>query len=275
MRKLFNQLLMFSALSGTLFLASCSDDNEEITPTTPPDEETVVLEMEEGDASKNVSVDVDANTNTQTVRVKFTSTDNMNRLYVTENVSAQGDEPFKLEELVEGIDAKGDGSIDLDSQNKTAFEFEFDLPVPSVGTGTVVYTFWATSGRGDYRDVTKRLVVGPGTITLNYGGTNSAAEVKSYSATMFAAPLADGSSKTFISLLDGELFRINQGEEYAAFWDFGYYYGGTGKASLASTFNYPSDVIDVPNISGTAKEELNEAFFALSTSFDATAFDNV
>ena len=138
--------------------------------------------------------------------------------------------------------------------------------------GTVVYQLWATSGTGDYRNMDKRLVVGPGTITVNYGGDNpSSAKVKEYKAKIMAAPLADGSSETFISLVDGQLYKINEGEEMVAYWDFGYFYGATNKASLASTFDYPSNVIDIAAVASiTDKEELNKCYFALSTmDFDA------
>ncbi|MDH5476309.1 MAG: hypothetical protein OEX22_11505, partial [Cyclobacteriaceae bacterium] len=137
---------------------------------------------------------------------------------------------------------------------------------------TIVYDLWATSGRGDHRDATKRLVVGVGSVTLNYGGTNPAAAVKSYSAKILAAPLADGSSETFISLRDGMLYTINQGAEYAAFWDFGYYYTGTDGASLVSTSTYETafPFVDVDGIAGTT--ELNNAYFAKSTTLTATEF---
>ena len=57
-----------------------------------------------------------------------------------------------------------------------------------------------------------------------------------------------------------------------AYWDFGYFYGATNNASLASTYDYPSNVIDIVSIAKiTDKEDLNKTYFAIST----MNFDNV
>ncbi|UII31536.1 hypothetical protein LVD17_24895 [Fulvivirga ulvae] len=275
MKKTMKLGFMMTLLSGLMFFASC-DDNDEITPVDPNAEYDAILRLSEaatGDTT-TATVNVDANTqSTIKARVTFLSTSaSMRRLYITQNVGGQGDEPF---EITANVDKKADGSIDIEAANSNGIVYELTLPVPSgVGSGTVVYELWTTTGRGDYRDQTQRLAVGPGTITLNYGGANEAAEVKSFSAKLLDAPLADGSSETFISLLDGQVYKINQGEEYVDFWDFGYYYGATGKASLASTDDYPSSVIDIETIANTS-DALNTAYFALSSKtsadFDAIA----
>ena len=157
-------------------------------------------------------------------------------MYLTQNVGGAGDEPYQIDA---SVDFKADNSIDMGSSHSDTVEYVIDLPVPSgITEGTVTYTVWTTSGRGDHRDNTKRLAVGVGTITLNYGGANGTAEVKSYSATLLAAPTADLSSTTFLSLTDGKAYAGSQGEEYAALWDFGYYNSGTENASLASVSAY-------------------------------------
>lgn len=281
MKKTMKLGFMMTLLSGLMFFASC-DDNDEITPVDPNAEYDAILRLTEGgDADDTTSTTVNVNANNQSTikaKVTFISTDaSMRRLYITRNVGGQGEEPY---EIGADIDKKDDGSIDIEAANSNGIVYELDLEVPSgVGEGTVVYKLWTTTGRGDYRDYTKRLAVGPGTITLNYGGTNDAAEVKSYSAKILAAPLEDGSSETFISLLDGQVYKINQGQEYAAFWDFGYYYGAAGvsaghEASLASTSAYEASFgfVDVDAIAGTT--ELNNAYFALSTKTSAD-FDAV
>lgn len=254
-----------------LFFASC-DDNEEIIPTDPDAEYDAVLELTEGGGDENAEVTVDANTQGNIkALVSFTSTDEtMRRLYITQNVGGQGAEPF---ELTANIDKKADGSIDVGTENNNAIEYELTLPVPSGVDGTVVYTLWTTSGRGDYRDMEQRLAVGVGTITINYGGSNASAEVKAYTAKLLAAPLADGTSETFISLLDGQVYTIDQGEEFVDFWDFGYYYGASNNASLASTSDYPSAIINIPEIANTS-DPLNNTFFAKSTKTSAD-FDAV
>lgn len=269
--RIFMRLGSIVGLIGLLGLMSC-EDNEEILPTDPDAEYDVELELNEGGGDENATVNVDANTQAEIkARVSFTSTnESMRRLYITQDVAGQGPEPF---EISANADKKGDGSIDIKAENSNAIEYALDLPVPSGVDGTVVYTLWTTTGRGDYRDQTQRLAVGVGTITLNYGGANAAAEVKSYNAKLLAAPLADGSSETFISLLDGQVYRIDQGEEFVDLWDFGYYYGASNNASLASTADYPSSIINIPEVANT-EDPLNNTFFAMSTTSSAE-FDEV
>jgi len=58
---------------------------------------------------------------------------------------------------------KADGSIDLDGSNQKEIDFTFDLPTPDIDNGSIVYKFWTTTGKGDFRDATKRLGLGVGT----------------------------------------------------------------------------------------------------------------
>jgi hypothetical protein len=284
--KIFKNKFATLLLAATAFFAVSCDDNDEIK-VDPNAEFDAVLEVKEaGPANPNADVIVDANTaSTILAKVSFTSTTkSMTRLYITKNVKGQGEEIY---EPTENIDLKGDGAVDLTGKNDKAFEFQFTLPVTAgVGTGTVVYKFWTTDGNGDFRDQAKRLAVGPGTITLKYGtATNPAvgtAPVNSYSAKILAAPLLDGTSLTFISLLDGVIYKIKDGAEFAKLWDFGYYYTTQQGASLASTSAYEASFantttgetfVDVDGIAGTT--DLNKAYFSLSTKtsadFDAVA----
>lgn len=274
-----NKFATLIIAAAGLFAVSC-DNNDEIKVDPNANFDAVLDVKEAGPANPNDDVAVDANTaSTIKAKVTFTSTTkSMKRLYITQNIKGAGEIIYKP---TESVDLKGDGALDLTGKNDKGFEFQFDLPVPSgVGTGTVVYKFWTTDGNGDFRDMTKRLAVGPGTITLKYGtATNPSggtALVKKYSAKILAAPLNDGSSLTFISLIDGAIYRINQGSEYAKLWDFGYYYTSTQGASLASTSAYEASFsntatgqtfVDVDGIAGTT--DLNNAYFKSSTKTSA------
>jgi hypothetical protein len=264
---------------GLLFMAffavvSC-DDNDEIQIDPDKDYDVELTVAQGGAANPNAPVTVNASTqSTVSAKVTFTSTDkSMKRLYITQNVGGQGETIYKP---TESVDLKADGAVDLTGKNANNFDYAFELPVPSgISTGTVVYKFWTTTGNGDPRDLTQRLAVGPGTITLNYGGTNPSVKVKSYADVKLAAPLADGSSSTFLSLLDGKVYKINQGEEYVTYWDFGYYYLTSGaNASLASTAGYNPLVVNIPQKANTS-EDLNKVFFNTSSKttaeFDAIA----
>jgi hypothetical protein len=253
-------------------LAAACDDNDEIA-VDPDADYDVVLDVP---AETNENVNVTSADGSISAKVHFTSADDndMKRLYITKNVGGQGEEQFVT---LEKVDTKPDGSIDLTGKNSNDFEFAFELPVPSAITaGTVVYKFWTTTGNGDFRDVNQRKAVGPATITLVYGGANAAAEVNSFNDLTLAAPLGNGTSNTFVSLLDGKVYKISQGVEFVSYWDFGYVYlmGEDKHATLTSTYDYRTDVVNIPTVASTTKEELNMTYFA-TTGMTSAQFDAV
>jgi hypothetical protein len=271
--KFFRKNLMTMVLAtATIFAVSC-DNNDEIKVDPNAGYDAILDVKESGTANPNTDVSVNASTSS-TIKAKVTfasTTKSMTRLYITQNIKGAGETIYKPSE---NIDLKGDGAVDIEAAKKNGFEYAFALPVPSgVGVGTVVYKFWTTDGNGDPRDQSKRLAVGPGTITMKFGAaTNPAATaalLKSFSAKILAAPLSDGTSSTFISLVNGTLYKIKDGAEYAAFWDFGYYYTNAENASLSSTFNYETafPFVNVDGIAGTT--DLNKAYFALSAKTSA------
>jgi hypothetical protein len=261
---------MFTALVAVASV-SC-DDNDEIAvnPDTEFDAELNVNQA--GPANPNVDVSVNANTQSSIeAKVSFVSTTDMKRLYITQNIKGAGETVYKPSE---SVDLKGDGSIDLTGKNSKNFEFQFELPVPSgLGdNGTVVYKFWTTSGNGDFRDQTKRLIGTPGTITLKFGSaSNPATPVKFYQNKQLYTPTADAKSMTFISLLNGDIYKIEQGEEYLAFWDFGYINLQDGGPSLHATSSYPT--VAIPSLSNFSDTK-NVVYFRNSTK-TSSEFDAV
>ncbi|KKM16144.1 hypothetical protein LCGC14_1688800, partial [marine sediment metagenome] len=304
MRKQFKSKLTsgFIVMALALFATSCSTDDGSVfeTPTDPtgpsnPDTENpaepevATLVFNESDPSSNVpTAETSGEVGTNVPgRVIFTSSEtNQLRMYITQNVSGGGAIPFQVLDIDDPNlkdETKGDGSIDLDGSNKKAIDFTFELPVPDIDNGEIVYTFWTTTGKGDFRDSEKRLALGEGTITVTVGnGTNPAAEVRSFTGIKLFAPRADGNSETFFSLLNETVYNITDGPEFRAFWDFGYYYTNDATASFASTANYKTVFdFDVEGFEAEATEDdaenetLNEAFFELSAKttaeFDAIA----
>jgi hypothetical protein len=238
-------------------LATACDDNDEIA-IDPDADFDAVLDVP---AESNVDVNVTPTQGSILAKVHFVSPDNnMKRLYITRNVGGAGDEKFIQNEKV---DDKPDGSIDVEKKSGKEFEYQFELDVPSsITAGTVVYKFWTTSGVGDYRDSQKRLLYA-GTITLKYGGNNNAStEVKSYTGLTLRAPLDNGTSETFVSALDGKLYKISEGAEYVAYWDFGYIYRQAEKATLYSTATYLTIAVDIPKLTNVAVADLNKTYFA-------------
>lgn len=281
MIKLKNLMVSFLIAAIVLTGAGC-DNNDEIVVTDPNAAFDAVLDVKEaGPTNPNVDVTVNANTaSTIKTKVTFTTTTkDMVRLYITQNIKGAGETIYKP---TESVDLKGDGAIDLISKNSKNFEFQFAFPVPSgVGTtGTVVYSFWTTTGNGDFRDKTQRLALGTGTITLKFGtATNPAtgtAILKSYSDVKLFAPTADGLSKTFVSLLDGKTYNVSVGIEFVSLWDFGYLFSvTTDAATLRAPFNYPTIAIDIPAKASTTNTELNKVYFKKSTTITTATFDAV
>ncbi|VAW10623.1 hypothetical protein MNBD_BACTEROID03-1531 [hydrothermal vent metagenome] len=285
-------------LTLTLFIASCSTDDGSVFDTIPdPDSETpevATLVFNEGDSSNDIMVAEASGEVGSTVsgRIIYTSTNTtQRRLYITQNISGQGDMPFNdfnldSDNLKKAL--KADGSIDLDGATKKEIDFTFELPVPNIDNGSIVYSFWTTKGKGDFRDPAKRLALGVGAITVTVGtGTNPTAAVREFAAVKLFAPDVNGKTETFFSLLNETVYKINVGPEFRAFWDFGYYYGASGvsaddDASFASTAQYDESFgFPVEGLKPNADEEdaetetLNETFFGKSTSIDAAAFDTI
>lgn len=307
MRKIVKSVvnLGLTGMALCLFMAGCSSDDSVFqTPTDPtgptdptdpgdPVAEVATIMFTEGGADDDkFTAEAKGEVGTKVPgRVIFTSTDiTQRRMYITQNVSGGGDMPFNSFDL-EDTDLKkvlkDDGSIDLDGSNKKEIDFTFELPVPDIDNGEIVYSFWTTTGKGDFRDSGKRAALGVGTITVTVGnGTNPAAKVRSFTEEKLFAPDVNGNTATFFSLLNEEVYKINVGREFRNFWDFGYYFGAAGvskddNASFASTANY--DVafgFPVEGLKPAADEEnaatetLNEMFFAMST-LDADGFDGV
>ncbi|MEP5614257.1 MAG: hypothetical protein ABJP45_18545 [Cyclobacteriaceae bacterium] len=297
MKHVRQNLLSILAILAMGFFTSCSsDDNDAITvdptdPTDPTEDDPFDARLN-NNATDSLTATVflsDVDDNVIDVLLSFTSDESMKRVYITQNIQGQGDEKVDAA-VVFGVDAKPDGSIDLSGDLQDAFNFDLkfsttDLP----DEGTVVYKFWSTSGRGDYRDDTKRNLLGPATLTIDLAGTNPAAVLKEYTSVIkLEAPTADGKSSTFISTLDGEIYEINEGEEFAAFWDFGFYYLNSTGVSLASSAAYPNlfkdpedpaaegetslPLVNVNTFLGIEATEINNTYFVMApadTDFDS------
>ncbi|GGX15009.1 hypothetical protein [Aquimarina muelleri] len=268
-----NKILKFKSILTLFIIAavtfSCSsDDNEDIQG--PSTETTFDLKVTNTNAGNTAERDLKITTAELNSKVKvnvtFTSEKSMRRLYIAQSINGETNIPFIFDS--QEVDEKKDGSVDLVGDDKKTFTFNIDFNTPTTADGTITYILWTTTGRGDFRDISKRNAIGDfdfGTITIKAGNGAVGDGLKSYTQTILNAPLGDGSSSTFMSIFDGEIYKINEGEELASLWDFGYYYGNTNKASLASANNYPTDIINVPAIGGVTADELNKVYFELSS----------
>ena len=108
--------------------------------------------------------------------------------------------------------------------------------------------------------------------TLNINTTEPPNPVTSYTAFLLAAPTDDQTSETFFSTIDGETYSmgavLGTTEPVSAEIDFGYFYGQTSNATLASPAEYPFAY-------GQANWGTRNNTLFRTTSLDATAFDNI
>ncbi|MCD8453744.1 hypothetical protein LNJ08_05005 [Tenacibaculum finnmarkense genomovar ulcerans] len=252
-----------------------------VTPDTPKE-----LVIDTSAYYPTLELTAEAST-TLDVIVKFSGAKKkMKRLYITKNVygSEQGAVAYDLSTVAAAVKTYGDGSINLGSKEGLEFTYSIPFETPTSTDGVVVYKLWTTrlaalgtTSKGDFRDVSKRNAYDDenayGTITIKAGkATATAATIKQFTTVILGAPLDDKSSSSFLSVFNGEKYELKEGVETASLWDFGYYYGATGKASLASTNDFPNSVINVSDISGVAKSDLNHFYIKKGSDLD---FDTV
>ena len=272
-------------MSITSFV-SCSSDAEDILGTdedihgTDNENTIATINLTEGGAASDIFYAEAEGSEGGLVygRVIFSSPESsMSRLYVTETLPGGSSEPFEIIELNDKS-TKADGSIDLSSDSKEALDFTFTLNVPdSVEEGSIVYNFWATTGKGDFRDSSKRLAVGVGTIEVVVSDVEVDSNLITYSNIKLEAPAESGTSSSFVSFYNGQVYQISDGTEYAAFWDLGYFHFDSTGANLASPLSYNTAVVNVPEVTSTDVSELNSTYFQLnntSVDFDSVEFNS-
>jgi len=302
MKNLFKTPLLIAFLATSMIFTSCSDDSgndvfindDEINDDEVTEEDyEIIVSPTNGDTDeRTIEIATEPNTTVE-VDVNYTGDKTMRRIYITKNVF-DGEGPLPLE-LAIG-DLKNDGSIDLGSDEKSNFEFTFDFDTPSNIDDVVQYVIWTTNAKGDFRDVSNSNSIADdavGVVTIKGSETtvvNTSTEIKSFTAKILAAPLADGSSSTFLSVFNGEDYKIVQQEnadvvngtfteaqqienaELSALWDFGYFYTNGQGASFASAYNYMNaftvngeSVVKITDFTGLSLADLNQFFFAEST----------
>ncbi|NQZ76125.1 MAG: hypothetical protein HRT61_08450 [Ekhidna sp.] len=273
MRKITKNLLLLLMAFSVLTIVSCSDDEEEVfggdDPNDPVSEFDARLNTAASDSLSATVFLTDVDDNKVDVFISFSSSDaTMRRLYSTVNVQDQGEEAY---ELPLNADKKADGSLELDGPQGDAFAVNLDIATSGLPSeGTVVYKFWTTTGRGDYRDPSKRDATPVMTLTIQVTGVNPDRTLTETTGVQLDAPLGDASSNTFTSNVDCQTYKISDGEEFAAFWDFGFYYLPDEGISLASTESYPAlfanpsgdGLVSVNAFLGIDETEVNKCYFA-------------
>lgn len=272
------------AFLSALTLVGCSSDSDDVLGTDPEEavDETATIRITEGGAADDkFTAEINGEAGgTVEGRVIFTTTEGtQRRLYITQTLPGESAMPFEIPTLT-NKSTKADDSIDLDADATDGFDYTFDLNVPTDVNGAIVYNFWSTTGKGDFRDATKRLLLGIGSIEVTVGtGTTNDSSIREINGVNLFAPDSAGQTANFFSFLTGEEYVVvsvagedASGPEFRFLWDLGYYYPGDSVGASFSSTSFFSTAFPF-NVEGfeasadeiAAGEVLNNAYFNLST----------
>lgn len=240
MRKLFNQLLTFAVLGSVVLLTSCGDDDTDvIAPALSVEIGGTDIDQATFDVGETVDLTVTFVSEAELAGLSYAVT-------VDGTTGSTTTIPF--------------GDIGLGTA-ETAGTFNFTFPVNETLSGSsVILSVTAEDKTGK-------------TATDDFSfDVTSSPQARSYSAILLNAPTADKTNTAFFSSSDGEVYSPAQvtgtADAISPKIDFGYYYGQTNQASLAS----PADFV---NTAFAAQVEgwstLNNVSFR-STTLTATEF---
>lgn len=247
MNKFSNYFLMFFAVLAFGFLSSCGNDDE----TTP---------VVEGAPSISILGDPDLTFQDEAGEsVSFTvqaeAPLGFNTFRVTKSID--GDNDINYSQQINKNDPEYTGN------NMLSYEFDYTLQGSEIDK-VVVFNFQVVDDEGNTEDLE---------VTID---TEAPAEesVSSYETFLLVPPAADKTTKTFFSTADGMRYTVNEVNTTAATSpkiDFGYYYGATDEASLASPAEFPSTVYDL----STENWNRYNATVFRTTTLSVSEFDNI
>jgi len=236
-----SKLLLLTVLASLTFLYSC--DNEDETEPTAPTIKLSSTDLGDGNIVQGMAGDK------FTIKATINAPGGFNVLRVNKFVN----------------DVKSGSAVEFPKKSGTtvtdttfsAIQFDF---LAEDGGKTVKYLFEVVDDKNQTASDTITVV----TLVEN---TNI------WDAKLLYAPTGNKTSSTFISTNTGKTWSQAQVEGTAdpvsKDIDFGYYYGQTDKASLASIANYPSAILNL-----SAWGTKNATKFA-KTSISATDFDAI
>ena len=219
MKKITQKLLMVSLAASVLFLASCGED-EETLPAKPTIEVSASLDgvsIFSGDSVEVGSI--------ITFTVDITAEGGINTLWVGET---------SIDRATLGV-----------TSGTTFTTYSYNLVASLEGLqGADIF---AVDDSDQQSDIIRFDVVG-------VVGVVSSPAVRAYSEILLAAPTGDFTNQNFFSVSSGETYSGNDvtttEEAISPTIDFGYYYGSTDMASIASPFGFESTVDFAAQVSG-------------------------
>lgn len=310
MKKMFKSLLFIPlAIVGGTLLTGCAADNSGIEGNSGST--SYNLKVTSNDLTPKLNINSEAN-KTETVKVHFEGAEkSMRRLYITKN-DGSGRVIYDINKNVAPPVSTNndDSSINLKNEYKSTFTFDIPFEAPKNKGEVIVYKLWTTyspflNSKGDinnieFRNSYKNIAVG--TIVIKAGsGAVADSPVKEFSAQLaisLFAPDKYGKTKSFVSILNGQTYKIAQQDkdvtnpnvtftneekdknaQYVSYWDFGYFYTPSKGASLSSANDYMSaftvsgnPVVNITNMSGLAQNELNKFYFKKDNTLNFNAF---
>lgn len=230
------KLWMLPAMAGMLFFTACNKDNTETPQPTGPSLTVSTTPAADGNGVVNV-----------------TSGDT---LKITASVTAPGG--FNVVRVESGTSSFEQNRNDLGlSAGATSAEANFNIQLNGEGTTKFLVTAVDDNSLTDTTSITVNI----------QKGTNS------FSGVLLNPVSADGSTQSFYSTSSGQIYSVNDvnatTDPVSATLDFGYYYGNTDMASLASPSAFPSAVYD---LSAEGWGQYNATSFH-STSLTASQFN--
>ncbi len=299
MKKILKPLFIaVNLVLGTTFFTSCTDDTGLIDGGE--DSTNYQLNVTANDLTPTLEINSQAGKK-ELVKIHFEGAEKkMRRLYVTQNIEGQEPKLYDLTQLNVVQVNIDDNSVNLGDDHKREFTFDVNFDAPKENGKTYVYKLWVTHGgfanlnsKGDienpyFKNSYDKGAIG--TIIISAGSGNTNVSVKEFSVELnnsveLFAPDREGKTKTFVSVLNGKTYKITQQQknstdpnvtftdaekaenaQYASYWDFGYYYTNTSKASFASAYEYTTafPYINIKKISGLTQNNLNKFYFKRS-----------
>lgn len=212
MKRFLNHFLSMSIIASLLVVTSCGDDTDDPGVGNPSFNITGVDEGQETETDVNVGE-----------TVSFT---------VDVEVPA-GFNTFIVNQTVGGTTTEYDREARPSGTPATSHSYDFSYtPNQDVAGESVIFDFVVVDDEG---------VETPYTYTVNV----SDEQVSSFNTVLLAAPLEDQSSNVWFSTNTGERYSTQQvnasTENLSGQIDFGYRYGPSAGATLASPAQYPSE----------------------------------
>ena len=215
MKKLLKNVLFLGAIGSVGILASCGGDDE-VVPPAQPSIEVAVSGLEDTTAPYEAAP---GETVTFTVTMDVPGTFNVLRV-----TGMDGETEVLTEEF-----PRGDAAVTANADNTEA-SVTLDVDFTAENVGQEIEFEFVVVDDSD-QDATSTVTV-----------TVVSPAARAYTAVLLYAPLADESSEAFFSTSTGLTYspdEVNATEDpISSTLDFGYYYGNTDGASLASIAAY-------------------------------------